>query len=958
MKKYIASIHYSLIVLILALFAALNFVAWSFSGIITAAICGTGVNLDEDTMAAATAEGTKLATNIAEEGITLLKNENNALPLKKDASGEIKVNVFGKGGCDTCFVYQGHGSGGGSREPSAQVSLYTALRKAGISINEDLASAYNALTPVRDRGITSNDQNIYEAPQSFYSDDRIEQAKNFSSTAVVVISRCLGEGYDAPLYQNVNGNVNNDRHYLELCVEEEYMLEKVKENFENVIVVLNSTNVMETGFLEDENIDAALTMYAPGNNGVEALGNILNGSVNPSGKTVDTWAYDFSTAATYANAGVNGTHKIAQGGYVDYAESIYVGYYWYETADEEGYWDDVSNAYGTGYDGVVQYPFGYGLSYTDFEWTIEEVSVPTGGTIDKNSEITFSVYVENTGGVAGQDVVELYFSAPYTEGGIEKPSVKLGAFAKTGVLEPGMGELLTLTVDLYQMSSYDVYDRNNNGFMGYEAEKGEYTVSLRTDAHTVATLSSEEKAEFVYTLGQDVRFDTDPVTGNPVTNRFTTYNNTTSGASSTYVEKSLSDDAFAYSIDGSDAGCNIQYMTRADFEKTFPQPTATRELSAEVVQKSYNINAPKVDPADEMPVTGSKETEYTIYDMMGLEYDDPKWEAMVSQLTVKQMASLCMDGGWGTVSIGSIAKPYCAHADGPSGFNTAMSSMESGYATNYPCETLIASTWNWKLAYQFGKSVGVEAEAAGISGWYGPACDIHRSPFSGRNFEYYSEDPYISGVMVSYVVMGAQEKGLYAFVKHFALADTEPERSGKYTWCTEQAFREIYLKPFEYSVKLGDTKAMMTAYNRVGSVRASGSYAMNTEVLRNEWGFEGMVISDYYCGNNAMDEDEFIRSGNDLKLLPGGKASDLDDDSSATAVKALQRSTKNILYAYVETRYIMATAEGLDLSSVIGTKTEVFPWWVIILVALDVAVVGGCAAWGVVVFRKVKKSED
>ena len=953
MKKHIATLHWSLALLVVMLMVALNFVAYHFNGVITAALCGGGIDLDPTSEVAKAA--TALAADIAEEGITLLKNDNNALPLTKDTDDKIKVNVFGKGGCDTCFIYQGHGSGGGCRAADGQVSFYSALRMAGIEINEDLASAYNQLTPVRDRGIVNNDINIYEAPNDFYSDELIASAKEFSDTAVVVIGRVLGEGYDAPMSQTVNDKTVDDRHYLQISREEEYMLGKVTAAFDKVIVVLNTGNVMEIGFLQNDDIDAALVMYLPGNNAAEAIGGILTGEVTPSGRTVDAWAYDFTTAATYVNSGAHGTKSIPQGGYIDYAENIYIGYYWYETADAENYWDNVDNQYGKGYDGVVQYPFGYGLSYTSFEWSVEEVSIANGGKLDKDSTVTIKVFVTNTGTVKGQEVVQLYATAPYNRGGIEKPSVKLVAFAKTAVLNPGQGELLELSATLYDMASYDVYDANNNGFMGYEAEKGSYTLSLRNDSHTVCELSDGSKGEFKYNLPVDVRFESDPVTGYTVTNRFTTYTNSTSGATSTYVEQAMSNDGFAYSIDGSDAGCNIRYMSRADFKGTFPQVTETRSFSSEFIKKSYEMNAPKVNPDDEMPVTGSRETSYTVYDVFGCDYDDPIWEQLVSQLTVQQMATLCMNGGWGTVAIPAIQKPATNHADGPSGFNKSMASMASGYATNYPCETLIASTWNWKMAYQFGLAVGAEAEEASVDGWYGPACDIHRSPFSGRNFEYLSEDPVLSGKMISYVIKGATEKGLYCFTKHFALAETEPERSGKYTWTTEQAFREIYLKPFEYAVKLGEANGIMTAYNRVGSVRASGSYAMNTEVLRNEWGFKGMVISDYYCANNAMDEDEFIRCGNDLKLFPGGKAGDLTDMTSATAVKALQKSTKNILYATINTKYIKATAQGLDMSSAIGTKTDVFPWWIFILVGIDVIVVGGCALWSVVVYKKMHR---
>ena len=967
MKKYIAGMHYSLIVLILALLFSLNFVAYSFSGVITSAICGTGVNLSKEAMGETIENGNELSKKIAEEGITLLKNENDTLPLKPDGDGKLKLNVFGKGGCDTCFVYQGHGSGGGSRNEDSYVSLYTALRESGIELNEELAAAYNSSKLVRDRGIVANDKNIYEETKDFHSDQRIESAREYSKNAMIVISRCLGESYDSPMSQSINGTKNTQRHYLQLTEEEEYMISQVERYFDNIVVLLNCTNVIECGFIEDAKIGAALTMYAPGNAGSRAVGSLLKGTVNPSGRTVDTWAYDFTTAATYANAGENGSHKNNADGYIDYAEGIYQGYYWYETADAEHYWEGEKNAYGEGYDAVVQYPFGYGLSYTDFEWTVTEISQPEGSAMTEDTEITFTVLVENTGDVAGRDVVELYLTAPYTAGGIEKPSVKLASFAKTGLLQPGEIEELTLSASLYQMASYDVYDVNNNGFAGYEAEKGDYILSFRKNAHEVNTVvdglskdGAQRSGEYTFKVEAEggVKFQKDPDTGYEVVNRFTTFVNTMSGASSTYTELSLSDDAYAYSLDGTDAGCNIRYMTRADFKGTFPKATATRQMSAEFVSKSYNINAPKVNAEDVMPKTGSNDTNWTIYDVMGLDYNDSKWDEIVSQLTVNQLAQLCMDGGWGTMQLDSILKPYCTHSDGPSGFNKAIAGMGTGYATNFPCNTLVASTWDWKLSYQFGLAMGEEAKVAKIDGWYGPACNIHRSPFSGRNFEYYSEDPVLSGVMVSYTVKGAVQKGLYPFVKHFAAADSEPYRHGKYTWLTEQTLREIYLKPFEYAVKLGGTTALMTAYNRVGSVRCSGSYALLTEVLRNEWGFKGMVISDYYKGGTSMDEDEFIRAGNDLKLFPGGYASDLTDLTSATAVKGLQNSAKHILYGYLQTKYISALDQQIDLSVAIGTKSKPFAWWVIVLVAFDVLTVGACAFWGFTVFRKSKKEKS
>lgn len=805
MKKYVASLHYSLIVLILTLLFSLNFVAASFSGTITAALGGTGANLNSGAMQDAVKGGAELSQQIAEEGITLLKNQNNALPLTPDADGAFTLNVFGAGSSDKNFVYQGYGSGGGSRKENTRISLYTALRGNGISINEELATKYNGIKTTRSYTQTANDKNIYEASESFYNASLMSSAHNFSHNALIVISRVLGEAYDAPETQTViheDGSKATDdaRNYLQLSKEEEYMISQVCATFENVIVLLNSTNVMECGFLQNSKIDAALTLYAPGHAGSMAVGSVLTGSVTPSGRTVDTWAYDFKTAATYANAGVHGTPAFGnQGsaGYVDYAEGIYHGYYWYETADAEHYWDDVNNQYGSGYKGVVQYPFGFGLSYTNFEWTVTEVSIEEGSALTADTEIKFTVEVKNTGNYPGMEVVQLYATPQYFEGGIEKPEVKLVAFEKTGLLAPKAVGKVELKTRLFDMASYDVYDANDNGFMGYEAENGTYTLSLRTNAHEVASVKvggSDDKvpAKFTYNVEEEggIKFTKDPDTGADIVNRFTTYTNETSKASSTYEEPSLSDESKAYSVDGSDAGCNITYMTRADFKGTFPQDTQKRQMSDEFRKQSYNINSPKVNGDDVMPE--KSDTSWKLADLIDAQYDDPRWMEMVRQLSVGDISKMFLGAGWMTIELKDIDKPIYPHADGPSGFNQGVSGGDSGYATNYPCETLVASSWNWRLAYQFGLSVGEEAAASGIAGWYGPACTLHRSPLSGRNFEYYSEDSVLSGIMVAYTIKGAMEKGLCTFVKHFVVADTESFRRGKYTWLTEQALREVY----------------------------------------------------------------------------------------------------------------------------------------------------------------------
>ena len=962
MKTKFAIIHYSLIVLIVALCVAGNVVCVQFSGLITQRLCGFGIDFDSEQAVAAKREGQAMAIEVERQGIVMLKNDG-ALPLSHK-----KVNVFGWTGCDAGFIYGGGGSSVGSEED--RVSFMSGLRKAGIECNEQLEKAYDDLGYKRESDTWApNDLycRLMEPDASFYSDDLISQAKEYSDTALVVIGRRGGEGRDLEKCQyDAYGNRDDSRTYLEISPDEEILLDVVTKNFENVIVVLNAANAMELGFLEDDDIDAALSVGFPGNSGTEAIGEILLGDSTPSGRLVDTYAYDLSTAATYNNASTDGP-KMYQGGgsfwYVDYAEDIYVGYKWYETADAEGYWDNVSNEYGNGYDGVVQYPLGYGLSYADFEWTVTEVDIPQGGRItDGSGKITIKVFVENVSETyKGAEVVQLYVTPPYTKGGIEKSSVALCAFAKTAVLECGQGEELELSVDLYDLASYDCYDRNNNGFMGYELECGDYTLSLRTDSHTVADVKTGE-SEFDFEVADGLRYEIDPETEYPVVNRFTNYTNGASGAVSSVSDNDPVVNKL-FSSDGTDTNQGITYLSRSDFAATFPQKRETRAFDRQMYVDVLRVNDPKVNDSDVMPVTGSTETSYTLNDMLGVEYKDPKWDALVSQLPVDGsdgLAALCANGGYHTIRIESIGKPFCTDLDGPSGLTTSNTGADGGKATYYPCESVLAQSWNWKTAYEMGAAIGKEAEALDVDGWYAPGANMHRSPFGGRNFEYYSEDSVLSGVMAAYETRGCIDNGLICYLKHFAVNDSDTGRNGQCRWLTEQSLREIYLKPFEIAVKVGGANAMMSSVDRIGCVRASGNYALLTEVLRNEWGFEGSVVSDYYqdtanIGSTCHDIDEFVRAGNDLALDPSGSIGTFDDSTSATAVIAMQKCAKNILFTYVNTQYIRSTTNGLDLGSAIGNKTEVFPWWIFLLIGIDVIVIGGCAAWGIVVFRKNKK---
>lgn len=979
------TVKYVLVALVLVVLLFGNYVLYSFSGTITLALCGSGVQVDEVAMNASSANSAALCVEIGEDGMTLLKN-NGTLPL---AENNKKINVFGWSGSDNGFVHQGAGSGGGT--DTDITTLYQGLRESGFEINEELAEKYNAMSYRREGW---DYYKLPEGDESFYTSELMENAKAFSDTALIVLGRKGGETSDLPRYQqNLSGKRDPTRMYSQTSALEDLMIEKVTANFDKVIVVFNTTNVMEAGFLENEKIDAAIAMYAPGSKATPALGNLLQGKANFSGKTVDTWAYDLTTSAAWANAGVDGTHTVNASGsekaYIsNYAEGIYMGYWWYETADKEGFWEsdfakdkwDIEN----GYADVVQFPFGYGLSYTEFSWSVESVSMIPGSQIAPEDEIEIEVFVQNTGSRPGKDVVQLYLELPYREGGIEKPAVKLAAFAKTSELDSGEGELLKLSVRVSDFASYDVYDTNNNGFMGYEIEGGigDYVLSLRTNAHEIAEVGGLYGATFDYRVPDEgYRLENDPVTGNKVENRFTNYTNPVSGASSVTQENALSDLSKAYSVDGSDTPYAFEYMTRADFEGTFPTfGSYPSTMDTQFYRETYVVNTPKIVESDVMPLHSSDATDYQLLDFIyevtddagnpvldeegnktyGLvPYEDERWDQLVSQMSLNDLYVLSAGGGFGTQRIDSVGKPAAVDKDGPCGFNSLITGSGGGTesATNFPCETLIASTWDWKLSYRFGLALSAEGNALGVDGLYGPAVNIHRNVLNGRNFEYYSEDPYISGIMCAYTVYGCKENGVYCWIKHFALNENETGRTHMYQFCTEQALREIYLRPYEIAVKEGGANAIMTAYGRVGTVRASGSSALNTAVLRGEWGFKGAVITDYYNAGVVHDADECIRAGNDLMLDPNGRPSYFGDQTSATAVIALQSAAKHILYSYLETKYTAQVSTGLDLSTLVGNRTDVFAWWIPVAGVIDGLIVVGCAAFAVLSFLNFRKSQ-
>lgn len=958
-----------------------------YENIITQYLCGFGLNTDTEEAKEARASGNALAAQVEAEGAVLLKNDGT-LPLKNN-----KVNVFGWAGCDSGFITQGTGSGTGSRND--RVTFLGGLKEVGIEYNTELIQAYEELHYDRVVGgnyvIEAYSDDLYkqyygvtEAPNSFYSADRMQSAKNYSDTAVVVLGRLLGEGNDYSKIQYIQNEENDASRKLQsISQREEYMLEQVCKYFDKVVVVFNTSNPMEAGFLNNEKIGAAIFMGLPGTRGPIGLAKLLTGEVNPSGHLTDTWAYDLSTASTYATAGREGVGSYLDisgdttlgtriNKYTDYVEDIYMGYKWYETADAEGFWDTqfAKQTWGikNGYQDVVQFPFGYGKSYTNFEWTIIDANVSEGMTLAKDGKIEITVAVKNVGEVAGKDVVQLYYTAPYTAGGIEKSAVNLGAFAKTALLKPGEYESVKITLPVEDMKSYDCYDRNNNGFMGYELEKGDYTVSLRTDSHTLAkTGNADGRNSFTLKVSDDIRYEVDTTTGETVENRFTNYVNEVSGASSTVQEPAVKK---AHSVDGNDEPNKIQYMTRVNFQGTFPMDKGENRRAGQLIADTLRVTLDPINnDSDEEPTFNSKTTTWTISDLMGVKYEDPAWDELVSQLSLDTMAQLIVHGGFGTIEIASIGKPRTVDADGPSGFNNSVTGQGNLKAVNYPSSTILGSTWDWYMAYQVGVAIGMEGAAIGITGIYGPGNNLHRSPMGGRNFEYYSEDAVLSGIMCAYEVYGMKEKGLIAYVKHIAVNDTDSGRGAAYKWLTEQNLRENYLRAYEILVKVGKSNAMMSSVDRVGSVRASASWAMLTGVLRNEWGFRGTVITDYYQNAGASrpndtthDVDECVRAGNSQLLWTDGGIGFFNDAESATAKQAIFKSAKDILYTFADTKNFAANAQGLDKESMIGESVEVFAWWKPVLLGVDIFA-GAMLVLGVVLTlkpakrKKAKKSE-
>lgn len=829
---------------------------------------------------ATVSKANELAKEVQSEAITMLKNDDSNLPLSNK-----KVNVFGWG--STNPVYGGTGSGSMSDQYDT-VSLLDGMKEAGLETNADLSKLYTDYRA--DRPVVamwSQDWTLPEVPADQYSDSLISDAKSFSDEAVVVITRVGGEGADLPTnmkaetitYKNNSKDYDDfqdGEHFLQLSKTERDMIDLVTKNFDKVTLVYNGANAFQFDFLSNyPQIKSVLWCPPAGQTGFSALGDVLAGETNPSGKTSDTFVKNLTKTPVFNNTdgaaaassssvgadgafvydnvddlaakytGFTGQENTVLPSFVNYVEGIYVGYKFYETAADEGL---------INYDDTVIYPFGYGLSYTSFEQKMGDVSY-------KDGKVTFDVTVTNTGDTAGKDVVEVYYNPPYTDGGIEKASKNLVAFEKTEKLEPGASETVKIEFDDDDMASYD-----NKGAKAWVLEKGDYTISIQSDSHHVI---DSEKINVADTITYDSESNT--------------HNN----------DQTVAINQFDY------AAGDVTYLSRANHFANYAEATAapTNFSMSDEVKAAFTNNG-NYDPtkydddSDKMPTTGAK-NDLRLADMYGKDYDDADWEKLLDQLTFDDMDNLIANGGYGTPAVSSVGKIQLTDADGPASLNNNFTGVGS---IGFPASTAFACTWNKDLAKQFGEMIGDMAHDMHVAGWYAPAMNIHRSAFSGRTFEYFSEDSLLSGAMASNEIAGAKEKGVYSFMKHFALNDQETNRTNMVcTWADEQAIREIYLRPFEMSVKEGGAQAVMSSFNYIGYTYAGASNNLLNTVLRDEWGFKGFVLTDYFGGYGYQNADQEIRNGND-SMLATTKITNHITDKSATSVKAMRTAAHNILY--------------------------------------------------------------
>lgn len=898
------------IAMVLAVVVCVNMICFGPMATLIGLATGNGTLSDETNEEAA-----EVAEEIMEDGIVLLKNES-LLPLNETK----KLNIFGWESINP--AYGGAGSGG-INDLYDIVSLNQGLENAGFSINQELVDFYNnygADNP--EMSIQKQSWTLPEPPVDTYSDELIKSAKEYSDVAVVVLSRKAGEGHnDIPMdvrkaaYDN-NSDEYDDfpegEHYLQLSQTERDMVDMVCSNFDNVIVVYNGANQFELGFADEyPQIKSVVWCPGTGNVGFNALGKVFSGEVNPSGKTPDTFIYDMTTAPWWNNAekteytnladlaveGMNaGTAQVYAPAFTNYVEGIYVGYKYYETAAQEGAID---------YDKTVQYPFGYGLSYTEFEQKMGELE-------EKDGQISVDVEVTNTGDVAGKDVVEVYYKPPYTNGGIEKSSANLIEFAKTDLLQPGESQTVTVTFSIEDMASYD-----ENHAKAYVLEKGDYAISINSDSHTVL----DQKT---YTADKDVVYKGE--------------------------NKRASDDTAATNV-FEDAKGDVTYLSRADHFANYEEATAapaSAELGEPYVSEYHlNSNFDKttyLNDEDVMPTTGA-DNGLTLADMRDADYDDPRWEKLLDQLTVDEMANMIAMAGYQTAAMDSVGKVATLDFDGPAAINNNFTGVGS---IGFPIEVVVASTWNKELAQAWGECMGKISQEMGAEGWYAPGMNTHRTAFGARNYEYFSEDGVLAGNMGAKAVEGARKYGVYSYIKHFALYEGNAKMVS--VWSNEQAIREIYLKPFEISVKQGGANAVMVSWSFLGDKWTGESSNLMNTVLRDEWGFRGMALTDFFRnnGHGFMNADAALANGVDAMLSTfNGEENNVANPEHPTSVLQMRNACKNVMYTVVSSWAYDGEHEGTGMEN-----------WKKAGIGIDIVIALFMAGMEVLVIRGYKKRKN
>ena len=898
------------IAMLLAVVICVNMICFGPMATLIGLATGSGTISNETNKEAA-----GVAEEIMEDGIVLLKNES-LLPLNETK----KLNIFGWESINP--AYGGAGSGGINGLYDI-VSLNQGLENAGFSINQELVDFYNnygADNP--EMSIQKQSWTLPEPPVDTYSDELIKSAKEYSDVAVVVLSRKAGEGHnDIPMdvskaaYDN-NSDEYDDfpegEHYLQLSQTERDMVDMVCSNFNNVIVIYNGANQFELGFADEyPQIKSVVWCPGTGNVGFNALGKVFSGEVNPSGKTPDTFIYDMTTAPWWNNAekteytnladmaveGMNaGTAQVYAPAFTNYVEGIYVGYKYYETAAQEGAID---------YDKTVQYPFGYGLSYTEFEQKMGELE-------EKDGQISVDVEVTNTGDEAGKDVVEVYYNPPYTNGGIEKSSANLIEFEKTNLLQPGESQTVTVTFSIEDMASYD-----ENNAKAYVLEKGDYVISINSDSHTVL----DQKT---YTADDDVVYKEE--------------------------NKRASDDTAATNV-FEDAKGDVTYLSRADHFANYEEATkapASAELGEPYVSEYHlNKNFDKttyLNDKDKMPTTGA-DNGLTLADMRDADYDDPRWEKLLDQLTVDEMSNMIAMAGYQTAAMDSVGKVGTLDFDGPAAINNNFTGVGS---IGFPIEVVIASTWNKNLAQTWGECMGKISQEMGAEGWYAPGMNTHRTAFGARNYEYFSEDGVLSGNMGAKAVEGARKYGVYSYIKHFAMYEGNAKMVS--VWSNEQAIREIYLKPFEISVKQGGANAVMVSWSFLGDKWTGESSNLMKTVLRDEWGFRGMALTDFFRnnGHGFMNADAALANGVDAMLSTfNGEENNVANPEHPTSVLQMRNACKNVMYTVVSSWAYDGKHKETGMEN-----------WKKAAIGIDVVIVLFMAGMEVLVFRGYKKRKN